>query len=56
MGVRQDDWDLCLSACEFALNNSVHSGTEFAPFEVVYGRTLSLPLDLAVRSLQDNKV
>lgn len=38
------------------MNNSVHSGTEFAPFEVLFGFTLSLPLDLAVKSLQDNKV
>jgi hypothetical protein len=38
------------------LNNSVHSGIDFAPFEVVYGLKAKLPLDLAFHELQENKV
>jgi hypothetical protein len=38
------------------LNNSVHSGIDFAPFEVVYGKKAKLPLDLAFNELQENKV
>lgn len=56
VGGRQDDWDAVLAQCEFAINNSVHSGTEFAPFEVVFGRAPQLPLDLACQKLGDNKV
>lgn len=56
VGARQDDWDLLLSQCEFALNNSKHSGVEFSPFEVIFGFPASLPLDHAFKSLQDNKV
>ena len=45
-----------LSQCEFALNNSVHSGIEIAPFEVVFGSPAKLPIDVALKSLGDNKV
>jgi len=31
---------------EFAYNHSVHSITEFSPFEIVYGFNLLTPIDL----------
>ena len=34
------NWEDCLPFIEFAYNRSVHSTTEFSPFEIVYGLTL----------------
>jgi len=31
------NWEDCLPFIEFAYNHSVHSTTEFSPFEIVYG-------------------
>jgi hypothetical protein len=31
------NWEDCLPFIEFAYNRSVHSTTEFSPFEIVYG-------------------
>ena len=56
VSLHQDDWDLCLPQCEFAMNSSTHATTAQIPFTVVFGIAPSLPLDHAIRSLQDNKV
>jgi hypothetical protein len=40
-------WDLALVEPEFAYNNIVNKSTRKAPFEVVYGRTPRLAVDLA---------
>ena len=40
------NWEDCLSFIEFAYNRSVHSTTEFSPFEIVCGFQLSNKMSL----------
>jgi len=40
------NWKDCLSFIEFAYNRSVHSTTDYSPFEIVYGFNPLTPLDL----------
>lgn len=42
-----DDWDMHLSALEFAYNNSVNPSTGFSPFFLNYGRHPATPLALS---------
>ena len=37
VGPDQDDWDQYLSTCEFAVNNSYHTGLQTTPFMLNYG-------------------
>ena len=52
----QDDWDRWLPVAEFALNNSVHSGTKFTPFFLNYGRHPNTPLSLQTPSTRAAQV
>ena len=45
------NWDFYLPGVLFAYNASKHASTQFAPFELVYGRRPRLPLSV----LQDNE-
>jgi hypothetical protein len=38
------NWEDCLPFIKFAYNRSVHSTTEFSPFEIVYGFNLLTPM------------
>ena len=42
----KEDWDLYLSACEFAYNDSVHAATGFTPFQLANGRDPATPMQL----------
>ncbi|XP_071906059.1 uncharacterized protein [Coffea arabica] len=39
-------WEDCLPHVEFAYNRTVHSATQYSPFEIVYGFNPLTPLDL----------
>lgn len=57
VGAAHDDWDNCLAAAEFAINNSYHESTQSTPFRLVYGADPILPLSIGreskVRSAQE---
>jgi hypothetical protein len=48
---RQDDWDLHLSMCEFAINNSISPSTGTTPFYANYARNPITPIDLSIPAL-----
>ena len=43
---RQDDWDLLLPCCEFAINNTYQDSIQTTPFFLNYGYHPTLPVDL----------
>lgn len=44
--LRHGDWDKCLPAAEFAINNSFHESIGTTPFRLNYGRDPRLPLSI----------
>ena len=42
----QEDWDVGLSQLCFVYNTSTHETTGLSPFEVMFGRDVTLPIDL----------
>jgi hypothetical protein len=42
---QQDDWPKFIPFCLFAYRTSIHRSTGYSPAELVYGRSLRLPLD-----------
>lgn len=46
-----DNWDLHLTNCEFAYNDSVHASTGYTPFQLVQGRHPRVPLTTYVKPL-----
>jgi hypothetical protein len=44
--LRQGDWDKCLTAAEFAINNAFHESIGTTPFRLNYGKDPRLPLSI----------
>jgi hypothetical protein len=40
----KDDWDNFLPLIQFAYNSSIHSTTQYLPFELTYGRQPRMPI------------
>ena len=49
---QQSDWDEQLRLATVALNTTVSTATGLTPFQVMFGRTARLPLDIALEPLQ----
>ena len=45
--LRHGDWDKCLTAAEFAINNSFHESSGSTPFRLNYGRDPRVPITIS---------
>jgi transposase InsO family protein len=53
---KQDNWDDCLSAAEFAYNNSTQASTGYTPFHLDCGQTPIVPSSLLNQTLYPSNV
>ena len=53
---RQRNWDECLPAAEFALNDAKHFSTQMSPFELNYGFSPRSQVDLTLRCALQQKL
>ena len=53
---RKDSWSSYLETCVFAYNTSRHDSSKFTPFEVMFGRKATLPVDLELRKKTSEEV
>lgn len=42
----RDDWDLWIDSVVFAYNTSCHQSTGYSPYELIFGRTPRMPIEL----------
>ena len=56
VNTRKSEWNRFLDTCVFAYNTSRHKSTKFTPFEVMFNRTATLPIDIAVRKASPEEV
>ena len=42
------EWSSFIDTCVFAYNTSRHDSSKFTPFELMYGRCATLPIDLSI--------
>lgn len=47
---RKDNWDEYLRLATFSCNTSVHEGTKYTPYELVFGKIAEIPSDEPVRT------
>lgn len=43
---KKESWDEYLDTCVFAYNTAKHESTLYTPFELMFGRKATIPLDL----------
>eukprot|EP00731_Ephydatia_muelleri_P013523 Em0007g833a len=43
---KKDNWDMVLDGCIFAYNTLCHESALYTPFEIMFGRKATLPIDL----------
>ena len=46
----KNEWSRFIDTCVFAYNTSRHESTKFTPFEVMFNRTATLPINIAMRN------
>ena len=52
----RSEWSFYLDTCVFAYNSSRHESTRFTPFEQMYGRRATLPIDIDLRKASPEEV
>ena len=50
VGDKRDSWAAYLDTSVYAYNTSVHDSTKYTPFELMFGRTATLPIDINMDS------
>src|SRR3954463_14386050 len=53
---KQDNWDDCLTAAEFAYNNSVQASTGYSPFELDCGQIPITPTHVLDQGINPSNV
>ena len=46
VGTRKETWDEYLDHCVFVYNTSHHESSLYSPFEVMFGRKATIPIEL----------
>ena len=46
---KKEAWSSYLDTCVFAYNTSRHESSKFSPFELMFGRRATLPIDIELR-------
>ena len=49
---KKDNWDMVLDGCIFAYNTSCHESALYTPFEIMFGRKATLPIDLKMEQVE----
>lgn len=52
---KKDNWDEYLRLATFSCNTSVHEGTRYTPYELVFGKIAETPSDDPVRTVESNE-
>ena len=53
---KKETWSSFLDTCVFAYNTSRHESTRFTPFELMFGRRATLPIDLELQKASPKEV
>ena len=56
MSTKKEAWSAYLDTCVFAYNTSHHESTKFTPFELMFGRKATLPIDLELQKASPEEV
>ena len=49
VSTKKHEWSKYIDTCVFAYNTSRHESTKFTPFEIMFNRTATLSIDIAMR-------
>ena len=49
-------WSTYLESCVFAYNTSCQESTKFTPFELMFGRKATIPIDIDINEKEPKKV
>lgn len=52
---KKDNWDEYLRLATFSCNTSVHEGTQYTPYELVFGKIAETPSDDPARIIESNE-
>ena len=56
IGCKKEMWSTYLESCVFAYNTSCQESTKFTPFELMFGRKATIPIDIDINKKEPKKV